>query len=319
MDHHIAREILACLQGERTVFPYYRDRYGIGLLRQLSRRARHREDLSVAALKRGQFAPLLHKPRIKTLLARLGHGPIDDATLALHDYDPQQSHYLLTLGLWGSERRAGRSYRQTSRPGLNLVLQLNFNGEHDRRYRELGCGQSRFNYHGHPVSPTRNTLAWARIDLDLASNCALIEEVQSDWVRRVAWLAERIDGLQAAGKPADVLFQRYGLKCSLATARDYCAYIGDQHAPVWAEAMLWAAIHFVRDELGLEALYYHSELGGKVLKGIDGSAPPRSLYTDLPRRFCFTPTREVPPFLLDDKEVRRAMRRHPEIGFYQLS
>lgn len=319
MDHHVATEILACLQGERTVFPYYRDRYGIGLLRQLSRRYRPGDSLSIGALKRSQYAPLLQKPRIKMVLARLGHGPIDEPTLALHDYDPQQCHYLLTLATWGSERRAGRSRRQTSRPGINLVLQLNFNTEHDRRFGSLGCLHSRFNYYGHPVSPRRNTLAWARIDLDLASNCALIEEVQSDWVRRVAWLARRVEHRLASGEPESTPIRLYGFDCSLATARDYCAYIRDQHAPIWPEAMLWACVQFIRDELGLETLYYHSEQGGLLLKGIGGSAPPRSLYTDLPRRFCFTPTREIPPFLREDKEVRRVLRRHPDIGFFQMA
>ncbi|MBT2971011.1 MAG: hypothetical protein B6D72_16935 [gamma proteobacterium symbiont of Ctena orbiculata] len=34
----------------------------------------------------------------------------------------------------------------------------------------------------------RETLAWARLDVDLERNEVLIEEVQSDWVRDMAWL-----------------------------------------------------------------------------------------------------------------------------------
>lgn len=42
-------------------------------------------------------------------------------------------------------------------------------------------------YHGHPVRKDDvETLAWARIDLDFASNQALIEEIQSDWVKNAA-------------------------------------------------------------------------------------------------------------------------------------
>ena len=80
MDHHVATEILACLQGERTVFPYYRDRYGIGLLRQLSRQPNRQSShpgrpghgLNVAELKQSRYVPLLQKPRIRTVLSGLG-------------------------------------------------------------------------------------------------------------------------------------------------------------------------------------------------------------------------------------------------------
>ncbi len=318
MDLHVAQEILACLQGERTVFPYYRDRYSIGLLRHLSQRSPSGPGFSVAALKQTPYAPLLQKPRVRTLLAGRGHGPLDAPYLALHDHDPQQSHFILNLALWGSARRSERRHRQISRPGFNLVLQLNFNTEHERRFRALGCRLSRFNYWGHPVSCLRNTLAWARLDVDLAANCALIEEIQSDWVRNVAWLEERARGKLAAGHPASASTKIYGLECSLATTLDYCVHVRTRYSALWAEAMLWAAIHFIRDELGINGVYYHSERGGQLLKGITGTAPPRSLYTDLPRRFCFTPTREVPAFLSDDKDVQRALRRHPDTHFFRL-
>lgn len=279
MDHHVATEILACLQGERTVFPYYRDRYGIGLLRQLSRHRRTGHGLNVAELKQSRYASLLQKPRIRAMLAGLGHQSIDDAYLALHDHDPQQTHFVLTLATWGSERRQERRYRQTSRPGLNLVLQLNFSAEHDRLYRTLGTSHSRFNYHAHPVSPQRNTLAWARIDLDLDSNSALIEEVQSDWIRNVARLEERVLRKLAAGQPESAPANVYGLPCSLATARAYAAHVRERYAPIWSEAMLWASLQFIRDELGLEAVYYHSEQGGQLLKA---STAPRRRVPSIP-------------------------------------
>ncbi|MGE5491494.1 MAG: hypothetical protein ACM31P_09450 [Actinomycetota bacterium] len=62
MDHHAIEEIIACLRGERTVYPYYRDRYSIGLLRQLSRHGRRAEPLSVASLKKFLFAPTSEVP-----------------------------------------------------------------------------------------------------------------------------------------------------------------------------------------------------------------------------------------------------------------
>lgn len=318
MDHHSIEEIIACLRGERTVYPYYRDRYSIGLLRQLSRHGRRAEPLSVASLKKSPYAPLLQKPRVKAALAQLGHDPIDDLFLAAHDHDPAQEYFVLTLDTWGSERRPGWRYRQTSRPGLNLVLQLNFSGDHDQRYGKLGCRQSLFNYYGHPVSQSRNTLAWARIDLDWASDCALIEEIQSDWIRSVAWLARRVERKLLAGRPATELIRYRCWDFPLAVAQAYCAYVQERYASIWAEAMLWASIQFIREELGVSQVFYHSEQGGRLLKGIRWSAPPRSLYTDLPRRFCFAPTCEVPPFLAEDKEVRQVLRQNPGIGFFFL-
>jgi len=164
MDRHTIEEVISCFDGERAVYPYYRDRYSIGLLRQLSRCHRRSEPLRVSALKKSPYAPLLQKPRVKTALARLGQQQFDDLFLAAHDHDPNQEHFVLTLGTWGSERRSERRYQQTSRPGFNLVLQLNFCREHDAYFGKLGGEPSLFNYCGHPVSQVRNTLAWARID-----------------------------------------------------------------------------------------------------------------------------------------------------------
>lgn len=316
MDRQTADEVVACLVGERTLFHYYRDRYSLGLLRHLSRQG----PLSVAALKQSPYAPLLHKPRIKHVLAELGGKQVDEFQLARHDYDADQDAFVLTLDTWGSERRSERRRKQTSRLGYNLVLQLNFSRQHDQRYARLGCcRESYFNYHGHPVSCQRNTLAWARLDLDLASGTALIEEIQSDWIRGVAWLAERVARrLQAGKKPGDEV-RFYGVQCSLQTAQEYCHFVLARYSTIWAEAMLWAAIAFLREEIGLTRIFYHSAEGGRLLKRIQGSLPPRSLYTELPRKFCFAPTGEAPEFLLAEPEARKILRQHPELAFFRLA
>ncbi len=318
MDLHTAREIVACLDGQRTVYPYYRDRYGIGLLHQLSRQAPRDQPLTVATLKKSHYAPLLQKPRVKSVLAQLGHDQLDEPYLAAHDHDPQQEPFVLTLGTWGSEYRSQRFYRQTSRPGFNLVLQLNFNRQHDRQYGRLGCEHSALNYCNHPVSPDRNTLAWARIDLDWASNSALIEEIQSDWIRRAAWLAESVERKLRNGRSPMEPTHMYGLSCPLTVALAYCTAVQQRYTAIWAEAMLWAAILFIRETLGLRHVYYHSEASGRLLKRFGRNAPPRSLYTDLPRKFCLTPTEDVPEFLLGDHHVQRVLRRNPEVRFFRL-
>ncbi|MCL2887239.1 MAG: hypothetical protein FWF20_10780, partial [Betaproteobacteria bacterium] len=274
MNRQLADEIIACLQGERTVYPYYRDRYGIGLLRHYCRRQPGRR-APVAALRRSAYAGLLEKPRLKNILA--GCGPaLDDAVLAASDYDAAQAAFILTLATWGDERRADWRHQQTSRPGVNLVLQLNFNHEHAQRYRRLGANDDLFQFYGHPVARQRHTLAWARIDLDWASGSALIEEIQTDWLRRAAdlerWLLKR-----HAGAAADAAISYRGCQLPLRPTLDYCRHVGEQYRPIWAEAMLWAAIAFLRDELGLRVIYYHSEDSGRLLKRIAQRLPPRSL------------------------------------------
>jgi len=315
MQRQLADEIVACLQGERTVYPYYRDRYGIGLLRHHCRRQPGRR-APVAALRRSAYAGLLEKPRIRAILAGCGHA-LDDAMLAASDYDADQAAFILTLATWGDERRGDWRYQQTSRPGVNLVLQLNFNREHERHYRRLGEVDGLFQYYGHPVARQRDTLAWARIDLDWASGSALIEEIQSDWLRRAAdleyWLLKH-----HAEAADDTLIPWRGHQLRRRPALDYCRLVGERYRPIWAEAMLWAAIVFLRDELGLGVIYYHSEDSGRLLKRIGLRLPPRSLYTDLPRRFCFQQSAGWPDFLLADKENRRLQRDHPGARLYCL-
>lgn len=49
---------------------------------------------------------------------------------------------------------------------------------------------------------------------------------------------------------------------------------------------------------------------GGLLKSISGRLPPRSLYTDLPRKFCFQKTVLHPEFLLKDRYFKKQLRVH---------
>lgn len=314
MDRQTADEVVACLVGERTLYPYYRDRYSIGLLRYLSRQG----PLSVQDLKQSPYAQLLQKPRVKSVLADMGGRQLDEFHLASHDYDANQEAFVLTLDTWGSDRRRDHRWKQTSRRGYNLVLQLNFCRRHDQVYQRLGCPGSYFNYCGHPVSSRRNTLAWARLDLDMNSGTALIEEIQSDWIRDVAWQEASIQRRLKAGRLASEPMPFRSFKCSLQTALDYCNFVLARYSSIWAEAMLWAAIAFLREEIGLSHIFYHSVDSGQQLKRITGSLPPRSLYTELPRKFCFEPTHEAPEFLLQDHEAHKTLCRE-DLTFFRLA
>ena len=117
MDHQTATDIIACLPRDRTLFHYYRDRYSIGLLRQLAR-----VPLYVTELKRTPFASLAQKPRVKTVLAQLGRDQLTEMHFASHNYDPAQTPFILTLDLWGTDLNRQSRYKQTTRRGYNLLL-----------------------------------------------------------------------------------------------------------------------------------------------------------------------------------------------------
>lgn len=313
MDRRTADDILACLPRDRTLFYYYRDRYSIGLLRQLSR-----TPTTLAALKQTPFAALTHKPRIKALLATLGKRPLQETHFALHDYDPEQMHFVLTLGSWGSDHVRDWRYQQTSRRGYNLVLQLNFCNHHQLRYQRLRAKAGTFGYVGHPTSSQRNTLAWARIDLDWDSGTALIEEIQSDWIRKALHLSGMAERRLARLQNAQQSTLFYGLGCTLKTTLDYCRYIHQRYQPIWAEAMLWATLDFLRNELGLRRIYYHTAESGRLLKRIEGNLPPLSLYSDLPRKFCFDEATEAPAFIASDRHASRILRQHENLAFHRM-
>lgn len=321
MDHQLAQEVIACLPDERNVFYYYRDRYSIGLLRYLSRNAK--QGLSIAELKKSNYAALLRKPRVRTVMANFGKIPLTEEDWFYHDYDEQQEVFVLTLGLWGDEEgssRNSRRWQQTSRSGCNLVLQMNFSGEHDAQYAKLGLenGDSPFAWYAHPISKQRHTLAWARIDLDFASDTALIEEIQNDWLREVIYLEKAISRKLKAGVTLESQTDLWDVNCSLKVAQQYCRFVLERYTTIWDEAMLWAAINFLREEIGIKHIFYHSVDSGRLLKRIGGSLPPRSLYTDLPRRFCFVPTQEAPEFLCRESRFHRVAKAYKNLNFFKL-
>ena len=81
---------------------------------------------------------------------------------------------------------------------------------------------------------------------------------------------------------------------------------------VWDEAMLCAAIRFLVEELGIRRIFYHTPESGAFYKGYGAEGAPRSLYTKLPKRFCFQSVEEGPGFL------RKTGRRAKKLGFHFL-
>ena len=177
--------IRECLSGNRTVFRYAPDSYALQLLKDYIGNG-----MGIGALRRSPYAKLLTKPIVTEALALAGNGILEpwhlEAVLAQYR-DHKPLNFILTLDEWGTDDKDDRHWKQICRTGYDLVLQLNFANDHHQHYKTLVKTDdvAPFSYHGHPVRKDGNleTLAWARIDLDFASNQALIEEIQSDWIK----------------------------------------------------------------------------------------------------------------------------------------
>ena len=235
-------EIIESLPKGRTKYFYYKDKYAVDLLSYVL------EDASVAQIKKSRFSGLLRKPIVGECISSLGTSRLrsDD----LEDvWSEQVEPYLLTLGKWGRDRHGARGYYQTTTADANLVLQLNFSNLHNAAYkRYVGEGErSPFAFYGHPIAPAPNhTLAWARIDLNLDSNEALIEEVQTDWIRKASaqmrFYKDRESDLSPVERGQLIYLEHYL----------------SPHVTLWREAILSAAIWFLYREIGISKIFYHS-------------------------------------------------------------
>lgn len=306
MDMHLAKEIIACTQGERWLFPYFKDRYAFMLL---AWHAEGRITLSESALR-----SLRSKPRCKAWFSEQGTKAVPASGLRIAWFEDAK-HFVLSLGEW--DARYDANWHQTSRHGVNLVLRLGFSHEHDVHWQGLGKRPSArlFKCWAHPIMrrsdpwPYRDTLAWVRIDLDLDRDEALIEEIQTDWLRR----ARRQRELVAA----------YGrgqrLRNNGIDPQAFVRYVDEVLEPymrLWDEACLTAAVQFLLEDVGIGRIYYHSFDTGCVVKGLKYSKPPRSLYTSLPRRFGFDAVSEGPSFLNRERRYRKRIKHVPNPRWY---
>ena len=302
MELAVINEVMGCLPKERTLFWYFKDRYAPYLLQK---ELECKGPRTIGELKRSRFSRLVQKPVCRPVVSRVGDRPVSAAEFA--ELWPLTSMpYVLTLGRWGG----GRDFYwdQTSVPGWNLVLQLNFSKEHDHKYQRLiGKDFDHFKFYSHPVHRgDRNTMAWARIDLDFSEGVALIEEIQTDWLREAK---EAFKDAVDAHKARKKTFNLWSNELEVGAMCRYYESVLGEHTQVWAEAMLTAAIGFIRDELGFRSIFYHHYETGKALKHIGRRGPPRSLYTDLPRKFCFQETDEGPQYVTTHREVRRLWKK----------
>ncbi len=312
MELQDLKEIIACLSGDRTKFYYFKDRYALMLLKDYIKQQVGDKTLPVSALKQSHLASLLNKVVVKKALALAGDGMVSAAHFDMV-WDDKPLAFVLTLAQWGEGKRHWQ-WNQMSRPGYHLVLQINMATDHSQHLRHLirlnniNC----FNYWGHPSlqEGDRGTLAWVRLDLDFSTGEVLIEEIQNDWIRRVRSAVRY--------KQSRHRFSHIFGDFSYQEIKTYADQVLAPYAKIWEEAMLSATIDFVRHELGLQKIYYHSFEQGALLKHIKGTKPPRSLYTKLPRQFGFQKTHLGPEFLMREKRVLKLQKKVKEPYWFTL-
>lgn len=306
-------EIIACLHKDKARFYYFKDRYALLLL---SYWLGSREG-SIQELKKSSLAKLLQRPLVRDLMESRGNGCLRPEHLDV-GWPSTPLCFLLSYGIWGEDwqRAYGRWGYQTSRGGANLVLHLNFSSQHDRYYdkfiRPQGSHPFVCRYHPH-AEEGKLTLCWARLDIDMERGEALIEEIQNDWIRLVTKHQVTVERLTLDDEgQLNQVQQRYaaGNQWNYRGLSDYLKFALQPYLKLWDEAMLAACIWFLREEIGIRKIFYHEYRTGSRLKLIDGRRPPKSLYTTLPKRFCFQMTEEIPEFLIErpDSQMRKALR-----------
>ncbi|MCK5917526.1 MAG: hypothetical protein KAG34_03830 [Cocleimonas sp.] len=302
MELQQLKEIIACLSGERNVFYYFRDRYALMLLKDYIGDA----SMPINQLRQSPYAKLLNKAMVKRALGLAGNGIINAEQLEMI-WDEKPLAFVTSLSQWGEGAKDWR-WNQMSRKGYHLVLQLNMATDHTEQFEKLVKPDDlhTFNMCGHPTMDEgqRETLAWVRLDLDFETNEVLIEEIQCDWVGEV----------REAVRDGDEWYGDY----SEEELQTYANVILAPYAKVWEEAMLAATIDFIRHDLGIDTIYYHSFETGAVLKNITYTKPPRSLYTKLPSRFAFQKTEQGPEFLMRDKYVCKRLKKVKQPHWFTL-
>lgn len=299
MKHTELREVMRELNKKINTFSYSRDDYCLQLLRY-----EFGEQASINRIKRSAYKGLLDKPAMKALSASLGGGRMDLKMAAVTGAD-SNTDFRLSFAKWGGFT----GYRQVSRAGWQLVIQLNFPDSHDQVYRQKvkPKNEGPFVYTGHPVcGHGLNTLAWARVDLDPFCEEALIEEVQTDWLREAKAISDRCKTYKSRKWQRRDLKHETAKQTRLEDVLDYIRTDLKPYHSIWQEALMSACFHVLFEQLGYRRVYMHSWKTGQVLKNCQ---PPRSLYSQLPKRFCMRAVPFGPGMLTSNRQARLALRK----------
>jgi len=310
MKQQILKEVIECLTEGRKLVQYSDNAYAFYLL---DKYCQLNPDSNVAQIKQSQFGKLIEKPEVKAIIANSGKGQLYGGMFR-HHYTPNPKEFVITLSSWGS--KDGYSWDQTSRPGSNLVMQLNLTNQHDEFLRDLKINGDEFKFYSHPIHNSKSSLSWARIDFDFDSGEALIEELQTDWIRRAAKHNQMAKRYRLQG--CNTYFY-YGEEFNVAEMLQYTTEMLNKYQRSWMEITLFYAIELIREEIGISNIFYHSYETGALLKNINSRLPPRSLYTQLPKKFCFTPNKVGPKFITNDKKAKRRLKKAKNESWFKLA
>ncbi len=300
--------IKSCLP-EQMIYPYFKDKYVLDLIRHS-----YSEKVSIAELKQSKFNRYLNKPIVKRWLSTCGSGEID-LEKQDHVWVENTRFMRLSIGEWGEDQRWKKgNYHQVSRPELNLVLQVNFDSSHDLKFYQNIGKENRFLFGNsyHPENEKLNTLGWLRLDIDLDNGEALIEEVQSDWVKDVSEYEVKLNT-----KPFDPNCSC--LACEKPHAVRHYVEFFNQYKRIWDELILSAGLWFLVNQLGVTNVWYHSFGSSKHYKMMPHySLPPKSIYSKLPKKFGFNKVEEVPGLFKKCNALKKLVRKGAGMHLFQL-
>lgn len=296
---------------EKSNFYYFKDRFALMVLSYFVE-----SGMKIKDIKKTKVGKLLNKPIVKNIINQCGNGILTRGDLDSY-WPPIPECYLLTIGKWGNGTKNKywqRSWYQTSRPGLNLVLQLNFSSKHNKEYQKLinPGNYHPFQYYSHPVRKDNfNTLSWARIDIDFDYDEAIIEEIQTDWIRIAK--NEKVT-IEKKLKENEMCFEE---KKKMQNIIKYMDNTLNSHLKLWDEATMAASIWFLKEVTGIGKIFYHTYESGNKLKGLGNHKPPKSLYKTLPEKFAFRLTENVPLFLKAQKRFKKEKTNN--LQFYVMN
>ena len=232
--------LLSLFGQDMPAYHYFKDKYALQLAGWYAG-----EGKKVAEFKRSRFAGLLQKGVLKDHCAKQG---ILRAAELLEHPSGQGWTFRQSLDVWGSDDDWG--WTQVSRPGKSLVLRLDFGDEHGKLARKMRVGNAieQLEWRNHMHADENHNLAWVRMDLDWETGEVLIEEIQNDWLRNARnWIQKEADQPNRG-------WYRLAKKSVRKNDGRFLMYHREILEPlekIWSEAMLCAALEFIRDRLGL--------------------------------------------------------------------
>lgn len=346
MNAQEINDILSCLQDDNQPYKgcyYHYEHAHVHLLvsrwlQQFNDAPFHKETgrvATVADFKTSKYARWQHTPVIKQWLASHAgrHAVLTPLPhIGLVDSKAKPMGYAITLGKWGSEDKSDYLWwNQTSRLGYNLVVQLNLPLDVLRTYQAMKVDDPVENCQMtcHPVHEKRLTLAWARLDIDLANSQVLIEEIQSDWIGELTWSLKDAtknycdECCQYNCDKHQGIFHYYGSPIRTKHYIDTMQKYHKQYKNTWANMILTATLDFIWRELGRDIhVFYHQYDFGCALKGCE---PPKSLYSAVPEKLGFKITEEFPQMLMDNKLTQKKLnnikrnQKQVDMRFYRLA